>query len=309
MPGKKHTDAARRYDRERLHEPQEAFDLVKQLSNRNFDETVEAAFRLGVDPRKADQMLRGTVSLPSGTGKDVRVAVFAAGDAAREAEEAGADVVGTDDLVDRIQKGFLDFDVAIATPDLMGQVGKLGRVLGPRGLMPNPKTGTVTNDVGKTVADFKGGKVEYRTDRYGNVHVPLGKVSFPVDALVEELRRRARRDRAGQARRREGPYLKGVTTSSTMGPGIKISPEARVERRSDVTTSGRRCVDGSREAEAQALGAEAQVRPRLARLAERQREPVAVAAQRRPHRAALHDELDAPVAEHLEEAQALRRGA
>ena len=226
MAGKKHTDASRRYDRERLHEPQEAFDLVKQLSNRNFDETVEASFRLGVDPRKADQMLRGTVSLPSGTGKDVRVAVFAAGDAAREAEEAGADVVGTDDLVDRIQKGFVDFDVAIATPDLMGQVGKLGRVLGPRGLMPNPKTGTVTNDVGKTVADFKGGKVEYRTDRYGNVHVPIGKVSFDqadlqknFSAVIEELER-------AKPSSSKGKYLKKVVVSSTMGPGVKVDTTA-----------------------------------------------------------------------------------
>jgi large subunit ribosomal protein L1 len=229
MAGKKHTDASRRYDRERLHEPQEAFDLVKQLSNRNFDETVEASFRLGVDPRKADQMLRGTVSLPSGTGKDVRVAVFAAGDAAREAEEAGADVVGTDDLVDRIQKGFVDFDVAIATPDLMGQVGKLGRVLGPRGLMPNPKTGTVTNDVGKTVADFKGGKVEYRTDRYGNVQVPLGKVSFPVESLVKNYGAVLDEIVRAKPAAAKGKYLKGITTSSTMGPGIKISTEARVD--------------------------------------------------------------------------------
>ena len=229
MAGKKHTDASRRYDRERLHEPQEAFDLVKQLSSRNFDETVEASFRLGVDPRKADQMLRGTVSLPSGTGKDVRVAVFAAGDAAREAEEAGADVVGTDDLVDRIQKGFVDFDVAIATPDLMGQVGKLGRVLGPRGLMPNPKTGTVTNDVGKTVADFKGGKVEYRTDRYGNVQVPLGKVSFPVDSLVKNYGAVLDEIVRAKPAAAKGKYLKGITTSSTMGPGIKISTESRVE--------------------------------------------------------------------------------
>jgi large subunit ribosomal protein L1 len=228
MPGKKLTDAGRRYDRSRMHEPQEAFELVKQLSNRNFDETVEASFRLGVDPRKADQMLRGTVSLPAGTGKDVRVAVFAAGDAAREAQEAGADVVGTDDLVDRIQKGFLDFDVAIATPDLMGQVGRLGRVLGPRGLMPNPKTGTVTNDVAKTVADFKGGKVEYRTDRYGNVHVPVGKVSFPVDSLLRNYG--AVLDELVRAKpaAAKGKYLKGVTTASTMGPGIKITPDARV---------------------------------------------------------------------------------
>jgi large subunit ribosomal protein L1 len=229
MPGKKLIDAARRYDRNRLHEPQEAFDLVKQLSTRNFDETVEASFRLGVDPRKADQMLRGTVSLPAGTGKDVRVAVFAAGDAAREAEESGADVVGTDDLVDRIQKGFVDFDVAIATPDLMGQVGKLGRVLGPRGLMPNPKTGTVTNDVGKTVSDFKGGKVEYRTDRYGNVQVPLGKVSFPVDSLVKNYGAVLDEIVRAKPAAAKGKYLKGITTSSTMGPGIKISTDARVE--------------------------------------------------------------------------------
>ena len=202
---------------------------MKQLSNRNFDETVEASFRLGVDPRKADQMLRGTVSLPSGTGKDVRVAVFAAGEAAREAEEAGADVVGTDDLVDRIQKGFVDFDVAIATPDLMGQVGKLGRVLGPRGLMPNPKTGTVTNDVGKTVADFKGGKVEYRTDRYGNVQVPLGKVSFPVESLVKNYGAVLDEIVRAKPAAAKGKYLKGITTSSTMGPGMKISTEARVE--------------------------------------------------------------------------------
>src|SRR4051794_27365542 len=159
--GKKFTDATRRFDRERLHNPREALDLVKSLATRKFDETVEAAFRLGVDPRKADQMIRGTVSLPNGTGKSVRVAVFAAGDAAREAEAAGADVVGADDLIARIEKGFLDFDVAIATPDLMGQVGKLGRTLGPRGLMPNPKTGTVTTDIGRAVTEFKAGRVEY----------------------------------------------------------------------------------------------------------------------------------------------------
>src|SRR5438046_10378076 len=181
---KKYDDATKRFDRARLYQPSEALEVVKNLSNRKFDETVEVAYRLGVDPRKADQMLRGTVSLPSGTGKDVRVAVFATGDAARDAEAAGADVVGADDLVAKIQNGFLDFDVAIATPDLMGQVGRLGRVLGPRGLMPNPKTGTVTTDVARAVDEFKGGKVEYRTDRHGNVHVPIGKVSFEPDALL-----------------------------------------------------------------------------------------------------------------------------
>jgi large subunit ribosomal protein L1 len=227
--GKKYVDAVRKYDREKLHQPAEALELVKSMATRKFDETVEAAFRLGVDPRKADQMLRGTVSLPSGTGKDVRVAVFAQGDAAREAQEAGADVVGADDLVTRVQGGFLDFDVAIATPDLMGQVGKLGRVLGPRGLMPNPKTGTVTTDVGKTVSEFKGGKVEYRTDRYGNVHVPIGKVSFPVDSLVKNYGAVLDELLRAKPAAAKGRYLKGVGVSSTMGPGVKVSPEARVE--------------------------------------------------------------------------------
>jgi large subunit ribosomal protein L1 len=229
MPGKKYVDATRKYDKESFYQPQEALTLVKEMATRKFDETVEAAFRLGVDPRKADQMLRGTVSLPAGTGKDVRVAVFAAGDAAREAQEAGADVVGTDDLVDRISKGFLDFDVAIATPDLMGQVGKLGRVLGPRGLMPNPKTGTVTNDVGKTVGDFKGGKVEYRTDRHGNVHVPIGKASFPVESLVKNYGAVLDEILRAKPAAAKGKYLKGVGVSSTMGPGVKIAADARVE--------------------------------------------------------------------------------
>src|SRR3954467_15119128 len=175
---KKYVDAVRRFDRDRQHGPGEAVDLVKSLATAKFDETVELAVRLGVDPRKADQIVRGTVGLPAGTGKDVRVAVFATGDAAAEAQAAGADVVGADDLVARVSEGFLDFDVAIATPDLMGQVGKLGRVLGPRGLMPNPKTGTVTMDVGRAVREFKGGRVEYRTDRYGNIPGPTGKSAF-----------------------------------------------------------------------------------------------------------------------------------
>jgi large subunit ribosomal protein L1 len=223
--GKKYLDATKRFDRERLHTPQEAVELVRSLSSRNFDETVEVAVRLGVDPRKADQMVRGTVALPSGTGKDVRVAVFAVGDAAREAEAAGADVVGADDLAQRIEGGFLDFDITIATPDMMPTVGKLGRVLGPRGLMPNPKTGTVTTEVGKAVEEFKGGKVEYRTDRHGNVHVPLGKVSFPVESLnanfqavIEELHR-------AKPSSSKGRYVKKVTISSTMGPGVKVDPQ------------------------------------------------------------------------------------
>ena len=182
--GKSYNDAAKKFDREHLYAPAEAFDIVKSMGTKKFDETVESAIRLGVDPRKADQMIRGTVSLPHGTGKTVRVVVFANGDAAREAEANGADVVGSDDLVKRIEEGFLDFDVAIATPDLMGVVGKLGRTLGPRGLMPNPKTGTVTNEVGKAVSEFKAGKVEYRTDRYGNVQVPVGKASFSAQQLL-----------------------------------------------------------------------------------------------------------------------------
>ena len=223
--GKKYTDATQRFDREQLHTLAEAVDLVKSLATAKFDETVEVAVRLGVDPRKADQMVRGTVALPSGTGKDVRVAVFAAGDAATaEARAAGADFVGADDLAAEVEGGMLDFDVAIATPDLMPQVGKLGRVLGPRGLMPNPKTGTVTTDVAKAVADFKGGKVEYRTDRYGNVHVPIGKVSFATDALAGQPAGRARGARAGQARLGQGPLLPRITLASTMGPGIKIDP-------------------------------------------------------------------------------------
>ena len=165
--------------------------------------------------------------MPAGTGKDVRVAVFATGDAAEEARAAGADVVGAEDLVDRVQKGFLDFDVAVATPDLMGQVGKLGRVLGPRGLMPNPKTGTVTTDVGRTVSEFKGGKVEYRTDRFGNVHVPIGKVSFPVESLVKNYGAVLDEIQKAKPASAKGRYLRNITASSTMGPGVKINPEVK----------------------------------------------------------------------------------
>jgi large subunit ribosomal protein L1 len=222
--GKAYQDATKRYDRERLHAPAEAVDLVKSFATRKFDETVEVAVRLGVDPRKADQMIRGTVSLPHGTGKSVRVAAFAQGDQAREAEAAGADVVGAEDLVKRVEEGFLDFDVAIATPDLMGQVGKLGRTLGPRGLMPNPKTGTVTNDIGKAVGEFKAGKVEYRTDRYGNIHVPIGKASFAADQLLENFHSVLDEIMRAKPASAKGKYVKSASVSSTMGPGVRIDP-------------------------------------------------------------------------------------
>ena len=223
--GKKYLDATKRFDREHYHSPAEALDLAKSLSTRNFDETIEVAVRLGVAPRKADQMVRGTVALPSGTGKDVRVAVFAVGDAAREAEAAGADVVGAEDLAARSEGGFLDFDVTIATPDLMPLLGKLGRVLGPRGLMPNPKTGTVTNEVGKAVTDFKGGKVEYRTDRHGNVHVPVGKVSFTPEALQENLTAVIDELQRAKPASAKGRYFRKITVASTMGPGIKVATQ------------------------------------------------------------------------------------
>jgi large subunit ribosomal protein L1 len=222
--GKKYVDASRRYERERLYTPVEAVELVKSLAPASFDETVELSVRLGVDPRKADQIVRGTVSLPAGTGKAVRVAVFAAGDAAAQAREAGADVVGAEDLVERVQGGFLDFDIAIATPDQMAQVGKLGRVLGPRRLMPNPKTGTVTTDVAKAVTEFKGGRVEYRTDRYGNVHVPIGKVSFEAKALLDNFRAVMDELLRAKPASAKGRYVRSVSLSSTMGPGIKIDP-------------------------------------------------------------------------------------
>src|SRR5438105_7907134 len=221
---KRYTEALRTYDREQLHGPTEAIDLVKDNAKAKFDESAELAVRLGVDPRKADQMVRGTVSLPAGTGKPVRVAVFAAGPAAQEARDAGADVVGAEDLVERVQGGFMDFDVAIATPDQMGQVGKLGRVLGPRGLMPNPKTGTVTAEVGKAVQEFKGGRVEYRTDRYGNVHVPIGKASFDKAALLQNLRAVVDELQRAKPASAKGRYIKAMTLSSTMGPGVKIDP-------------------------------------------------------------------------------------
>jgi large subunit ribosomal protein L1 len=196
--------------------------MVRTMAPAKFDETVELAVKLGVDPRKADQMVRGTVALPSGTGKDVRVAVFAAGEAAQAARDAGAEFVGTDDLAAEIEKGNMNFDVAIATPDLMPMVGRLGRALGPRGLMPNPKTGTVTQDVARAVGEFKGGKVEYRTDRYGNIHVPLGKVSFSPEALDANFRAVLDELQRAKPASAKGRYLRKITVSSTQGPGVKI---------------------------------------------------------------------------------------
>jgi large subunit ribosomal protein L1 len=222
--GKKYKDGLGKVDREQLYGVADAVDLIKELASAKFDETVELAVRLGVDPRKADQIVRGTLSLPEGTGKTNRVAVFAAGDAAAEARAAGADVVGADDLVARINGGFLDFDVAIATPDLMGQVGSLGRVLGPRGLMPNPKTGTVTTDVGKAVTEFKGGRVEYRTDKVGNIHLGVGKASFGRDQLANNIRAVVEELQRAKPAAAKGRYFLSITVSTTMGPGVHIDP-------------------------------------------------------------------------------------
>jgi large subunit ribosomal protein L1 len=222
--GKQYESTLERFDRQHLYTVGEAIDLVKEIAHAKFDETVELAVRLGVDPRKADQIVRGTLSLPHGTGRTVRVAVFAAGDPANEARTAGADHVGADDLVARVEGGFVDFDVAIATPDLMGQVGRLGRILGPRGLMPNPKTGTVTTDVGRAVAEFKAGRVEYRTDKVGNVHVPVGKVSFPRAQLIDNAHTVVEELSRVKPASSKGKYLKAVTLSSTMGPGVHVDP-------------------------------------------------------------------------------------
>ena len=241
MPrGKKYVDAQKRFDRTRSYSPGESLDLVKSLASAKFDESVELALRLGIDPRKADQVIRGTVALPAGTGKEVRVAVFAAGPAAEAARAAGADIVGADDLVAQVDGGMMDFDIAIATPDLMGQVGRLGRKLGPRGLMPNPKTGTVTTDVGKAVTDFKGGRVEYRADTRsrGVVQVPIGKVSFGRDALLTNFR--AVLDEVNRAKpaAAKGRYIKSVTVSSTMGPGIDIDTNALRVTDEELTPAG-----------------------------------------------------------------------
>ena len=221
--GKRYQDSMRRYDRASAYAPTEALDLVKFMASARFDESVEAAFRLGVDPRRADQMLRGNVSFPHGTGRTVRVAVFAPPDRHTEAIEAGADLVGADDLIKEISEGgALNFDLAIAVPAMMPRVGRLGRILGPRGLMPNPKAGTVSNDLATTVSAFKAGQIEYRTDRYGNVHAVIGKVSFSTAKLAENLSVLADELNRARPAAAKGRYMRSLTISSTMGPGVKI---------------------------------------------------------------------------------------
>ncbi len=222
---KAQAEAMRRYDRQTLYGPRDALELVKTLAHAKFDESVDAVFTLGIDARNADQLIRGTVSLPHGTGKSVRVLVFADGEHAREAEGSGADIVGGKELAEEISAGReLDFDIAIATPDMMPHVGKLGPILGPRGLMPNPKSGTVTPDVAKAVGEFKAGRVEYRNDRYGNVHIPVGKVSFDSSQLVENFGAVADEISRARPSSAKGRFMRNVAVSSTMGPGVGVDP-------------------------------------------------------------------------------------
>ncbi len=223
---KRMADAVAKIDKERLYTPQEAIALAKETATAKFDETIDVALKLGVDPRHADQQVRGTVVLPKGTGKSVRVAVFAQGEKAKEAEAAGAEIVGADDLAKKVEAGQIDFDVAVATPDMMGLVGRLGRILGPRGLMPNPRTGTVTFDVAKAVQEIKAGKVEFRVNKEGGMHGIIGKASFSDEDLLENLR--AFLDAVVRARpaAAKGQYLRRIAISSTMGPGVKVDPQA-----------------------------------------------------------------------------------
>ncbi|WP_096202162.1 50S ribosomal protein L1 [Bacillus sp. FJAT-45350] len=221
--GKKYQDAIKLVNRETVYTAEEAIELVKKTATAKFDETVEVAVRLGVDPKKADQQIRGAVVLPNGTGKTQRVLVFAKGEKAKEAEAAGADYVGDEDYINKISQGWFDFDVIVATPDMMGSVGKLGRVLGPKGLMPNPKTGTVTFEVTKAVNEIKAGKVEYRVDKAGNIHAPIGKVSFDSNKLVENLTTIIETLVKVKPAAAKGTYMKNVAVSSTMGPGVKVN--------------------------------------------------------------------------------------
>lgn len=223
--GKKYEAALAKIDEDKLYTPLEACALAKELASAKFDESIEVAFRLNIDTRQADQQVRGSISLPNGTGKEVRVAVFAEGDKAKEALEAGADVVGSDDLVADVQAGNINFDAAVATPDMMSKVGRLGKVLGPRGMMPNPKLGTVTPDVAKAVSELKGGKVEYRADRYGICHVNIGKVSFESKALAENYGALYDEILRVKPAATKGRYVKSIALSSTMGPGIKVASD------------------------------------------------------------------------------------
>jgi large subunit ribosomal protein L1 len=221
--GKKYQEAAKLIDKNKVYDVTEGIELVKKAASAKFDETVEAAFRLGVDPKRADQQIRGAVVLPHGTGKVQRVLVFAKGEKAKEAEAAGADYVGDADMIAKIQGGWFDFDVVVATPDMMGEVGKLGRVLGPKGLMPNPKTGTVTFDVTKAVNEIKAGKIEYRVDKAGNIHAPIGKVSFDSEKLAENLAALTEALNRAKPAAAKGVYMKNVSISSTMGPGVRVA--------------------------------------------------------------------------------------
>ncbi|MDA8443079.1 MAG: 50S ribosomal protein L1 [Peptococcaceae bacterium] len=222
--GKRYLEVAKAYDRNAQYEPAEALEIVKSGAKAKFDETVEVAFKLGVDPRHADQQIRGALVLPHGTGKTRSVLVFAKGDKAKEAEAAGADFVGAEDMIAKIEQGWFGFDVVIATPDMMGMVGKLGRVLGPKGLMPNPKTGTVSLDVTRAVRDVKAGKIEYRVDKAGIIHAPIGKASFDTEKLLENYKAIAETMVKAKPAAAKGQYMKSVTVSSTMGPGVKINP-------------------------------------------------------------------------------------
>jgi len=220
--GKKYTEVSEKIDKQRSYSFEEAIKLITECSFGKFDETLDVAVRLGVDPRHADQMVRGTVVLPNGVGKDVRVAVFAKGEKEKEALEAGADVAGSDELVEKVQKGWLDFDKAIATPDMMGSVGKLGRVLGPRGMMPNAKLGTVTFDIARAVKEIKAGKIDFKVEKAGIVHAPVGKVSFGTEKLLENIAAFLETIQKLKPPASKGTYLKGIAVSSTMGPGIKV---------------------------------------------------------------------------------------
>jgi len=222
--GKAYKEAISKIDKTKLYEPIEAIQLVKELATAKFDETVEVHVKLGVDPRHADQQVRGTVSLPHGTGKTLKVLVFAKGEKVKEAEQAGADYVGADDLAEKIQSGWFDFDVAVATPDMMAVVGKLGKILGPRGLMPNPKAGTVTFDIDRTIKELKAGRIEYRVDKTSIVHVPIGRISFDVEKLQDNLNVFAEALIKAKPAAAKGQYMRSVNICSTMGPGVKINP-------------------------------------------------------------------------------------